>query len=111
MNKGNTKSTEKTELVKSNEKIESDKLEGGILKEIVKPSPKKKDTKFSPIKEISQKQKENVKVPKNVTFTDKEVYELRVETEDNVCSNDTDSVLNEDDDMHYLRFSRLLLKW
>ena len=98
VNEGNTKSTEKTELVKSTEKIESDKLEGCILKEIVKPSPKKKDTKVSPIKEISQKQKENVKVPKNVTFTDKEeVYELHVETEDDVCSNATDSVLNEDD--------------
>ena len=98
VNEGNTKSTEKTELVKSNEKIESDKLGGGILKEIMKPSPKKRDTKVSPIKEISQKQKENVKVPKNVTFTDKEeVYELHVETEDNVCSNATDSVLNEDD--------------
>ena len=98
VNKGNTKSVEKVELVKSNEKIESDKLEGGILKEIVKPSPKKKDTKVSPIKEISQKQKENVKVLKNVTFTDKEeVYELHVETEDDVCSNATDSVLNEDD--------------
>ena len=98
VNEGNTKSTEKTELVKSTEKIESDKLEGGILKEIVNPSPKKKDTKVSPIKEISQKQKENVKVPKNVAFTDKEeVYELHVETEDNVCSNATYSVLNEDD--------------
>ena len=98
VNEGNTKSTEKTELVKSTEKIESDKLEGGILKEIIKPSPKKKDMKVSPIKEISQKQKENVKVPKNVTFTDKEeVYELHVETEDDVCSNATDSVLNEDD--------------
>ena len=71
-----------------------------ILKKNLKPSPKKKDTKASPIKEISQKQKENVKVPKNVTFTDKEeVYELHVETEDIVCSNDTDSVLNEDDDI------------
>ena len=100
VNEGNTKSTEKTEFVKSNERIESDKLENGILKEIVKPSPKKKDTKVSPIKEISQKQKENVKVPKNVTFTDKEeVYELHVEKEDDVCSNDTDSVLNEDDDI------------
>ena len=98
VNKVNTKSAEKVELIKSNEKIESDKLEGGILKEIVKPSPKKKDTKVSPIKEISQKQKENVKVPKNVTFTDKEeVSELHVETEDDVCSNATDSVLNEDD--------------
>ena len=98
VNKGNTKSAEKVELVKSNEKIESDKLEGGFLKEIVKPSPKKKDTKVSPIKEISQKQKENVKVPKNVNFTDKEeVYELHVGTEDDVCSNATDSVLNEDD--------------
>ena len=98
VNKGNTKSAEKVELVKSNEKIESDKLEGGILKEIIRPSPKKKDTKVSPIKEISQKQKENVKVPKNVTFTDKEeVYELHVETEDDVSSNATDSVLNEDD--------------
>ena len=98
VNEGNTKSVEKVELIKSNEKIESDKLEGGILKEIVKPSPKKKDTKVSPIKEISQNQKENVKVPKNVTFTDKEeVYELHVETEDDVCSNATDSVLNEDD--------------
>ena len=98
VNEGNTKSTEKTEPVKSTEKIESDKLEGGILKEIINPSPKKKDTKVSPIKEISQKQKQNVKVPKNVTFTDKEeVYELHVETEDDVCSNATDSVLNEDD--------------
>ena len=97
MNKGNTKSAEKVELVKLNEKLESDKLEGGILKEIIKPSTKKKDTKVSPIKEISQKQKENVKVPKNVTFTDKEeVYELHVETENDVCSNATDSVLNED---------------
>ena len=96
VNEENKKTTEKTELVKSTEKIESDKLEGGILKEIINPSPKKKDTKVSPIKVISQKQKENVKVPKNVTFTDKEeVYELHVETEDDVCSNATDSVLNE----------------
>ena len=70
------------------------------MKEIVKPSPKKKDKKVSPIKKISPKKKENVKVPKNVTFTEKEeVYELHVETEDDVCSYDTDSVINEDDDI------------
>ena len=42
------------------------------MKEIIKPSPKKKDKKVSPIKKISPKKKEKVKVPKNVTFTDKE---------------------------------------
>ena len=100
VNEGNTKSAEKMELLKSTEKKETEKLEGGIVKEIVKPSPKKKDKKVSPIKKISPKKEENVKVPNNVTFTDKdEVYELHVETEDNVCSYDTDSVINVDDDI------------
>ena len=100
VNERNTKSAEKMELIKSTEMKETEKLEGGIVKEIIKPSPKKKDKKVSPIKKISPKKKENIKVPKNVTFTDKEeVYELHVETEDDVCSYDTDSVINEDDDI------------
>ena len=70
------------------------------MKETVKPSPKKKDKKVSPIKKISPIKKENIKVPKNVTVTDKEeVYEIHVETEDDVCSYDTDLVINEDDDI------------